>query len=296
MEDQGIMGLAPQQGTAAPPPITPPEQAPASSEVDPKLFEAAKNSVTPEEFAKGTMESLRMQDPESAAVVDEIMSAQLPSDIVEGLLQLIDMILQNPQNYPAIRQESIAAGVAEEILPPEFDLEYFAMLQIALRAAPRGPASSGMSEEPEMSMMASQMALPGMGQAPEQFAMGGEVKGDPKLKMVTEYLQNQGRMGDTMLAHISPQEAEMLKQMGGSGTINPVTGLPEFLKKFFKKLGRSVKKLAKSPLGKIAIGVGLAFLTGGTSLVASAAATTGLSTSVIAGAIGSLSLSRGQRP
>jgi hypothetical protein len=31
-----------------------------------------------------------------------------------------------------------------------------------------------------------------------------------------------------MLAHITPEEAEMLLQAGGSGTINPETGLPEF--------------------------------------------------------------------
>jgi hypothetical protein len=38
-----------------------------------------------------------------------------------------------------------------------------------------------------------------------------------------------------MLAHINPREAAMLKRMGGSGTINPRTGLPEY--KFrFKKL------------------------------------------------------------
>ncbi len=38
----------------------------------------------------------------------------------------------------------------------------------------------------------------------------------------------QGRHGDTMIAHINPREAAMLKAMGGAGTINPKTGLPEF--------------------------------------------------------------------
>ena len=37
-----------------------------------------------------------------------------------------------------------------------------------------------------------------------------------------------GRYGDTQLAHINPQEAQMLRAMGGSGTINPYTGLPEY--------------------------------------------------------------------
>ena len=37
-----------------------------------------------------------------------------------------------------------------------------------------------------------------------------------------------GRNGDTMLAHINPQEAALLKSLGGSGTINPATGLNEY--------------------------------------------------------------------
>jgi len=42
-------------------------------------------------------------------------------------------------------------------------------------------------------------------------------------------LASLGRGGDTMLAHINPEEAALLKARGGSGTINPNTGLPEFL-------------------------------------------------------------------
>ena len=41
-------------------------------------------------------------------------------------------------------------------------------------------------------------------------------------------LQNAGRGGDTILAHINPQEARMLKRMGGAGTRNPITGLREY--------------------------------------------------------------------
>ncbi|MCW9045028.1 MAG: peptidoglycan-binding protein, partial [Alphaproteobacteria bacterium] len=48
------------------------------------------------------------------------------------------------------------------------------------------------------------------------------------LKKVAGLLQKQGRNGDTLLAHITPQEAIMLKEKGGAGTVNPVTGLLEF--------------------------------------------------------------------
>jgi hypothetical protein len=40
-----------------------------------------------------------------------------------------------------------------------------------------------------------------------------------------------------MLAHINPEEAALLKSRGGSGTINPNTGLPEF-KKFYKQAAK----------------------------------------------------------
>jgi len=37
-----------------------------------------------------------------------------------------------------------------------------------------------------------------------------------------------GTNGDTMLAHINPAEADLLRRSGGSGTINPRTGLHQF--------------------------------------------------------------------
>lgn len=48
------------------------------------------------------------------------------------------------------------------------------------------------------------------------------------LKGIAALLAKQGRNGDTMLAHINPQEAALLKSLGGAGTINPDTGLPEY--------------------------------------------------------------------
>ena len=48
------------------------------------------------------------------------------------------------------------------------------------------------------------------------------------LKALAEMLRMQGRGQDTILAHITPQEAALLKARGGAGTMNPATGLPEF--------------------------------------------------------------------
>lgn len=55
------------------------------------------------------------------------------------------------------------------------------------------------------------------------------------IKSLANNLAQYGRDGDTMLAHINPEEAGILKALGGSGTINPVTGLPEY-RSFWKSI------------------------------------------------------------
>lgn len=59
--------------------------------------------------------------------------------------------------------------------------------------------------------------------------LGGTGIGSAKL--MAEALRRMGRRGDTVLAHITPEEADMLMQAGGAGTINPDTGLPEFARR-----------------------------------------------------------------
>ena len=62
-----------------------------------------------------------------------------------------------------------------------------------------------------------------------EMMVGSRGMGDAKT--MAEMLRRMGRRGDTMLAHITPEEAEMLMEAGGSGTINPATGLPEFARR-----------------------------------------------------------------
>ena len=64
--------------------------------------------------------------------------------------------------------------------------------------------------------------MPGMKPLVGMNGMGG-------ASDLAEMLRQMGRGRDTVLAHITPEEAQMLMEMGGSGTINPNTGLPEFL-------------------------------------------------------------------
>jgi hypothetical protein len=52
--------------------------------------------------------------------------------------------------------------------------------------------------------------------------------GGTDIAQLAEMIRRMGRGDDKILAHITPEEAAMLKEQGGSGEINPLTGLPEF--------------------------------------------------------------------
>ena len=55
-----------------------------------------------------------------------------------------------------------------------------------------------------------------------------DLNGSSDLAAIAAMLTSKGRGNDTLLAHITPREAEILKAAGGSGTTNPETGLLEF--------------------------------------------------------------------
>jgi SOS response regulatory protein OraA/RecX len=100
-----------------------------------------------------------------------------------------------------------------------------------------------------------------------------------------------GRNGDTMLAHINPEEAAVLKQMGGTGTINPATGLPEygFLSDLWSGVKKVVKKVAPFVLPAVAIFAPTLIPAIGSALGASAALAPVVGTAVIAGGVTALS-------
>jgi hypothetical protein len=82
-------------------------------------------------------------------------------------------------------------------------------------------------------------------------AAQGKGMADGGIASLAQKVQDQGRGNDTMLVHMTPNEVAGLQalamQMGGSGTINPYTGLPEFgwLDKAFKKIIKPVAKIAQ---------------------------------------------------
>jgi len=92
------------------------------------------------------------------------------------------------------------------------------------------------------------------------------------LQALYRDVAGQGREGDTQLAHINPQEAALLKALGGSGTINPNTGLPEY-----KKAVKSVVKLVAKAAPYVGLAYGAYSMAGGSSLFSSFGAKEALS-------------------
>ena len=127
---------------------------------------------------------------------NQIGDMPITAEGLDELVKLLEFALNNPDKYPEIVASAVKDDMVEEgDLPEQFDPVVIISLLVLLY---------GMQERLKQ----------------KGYARGG--------------LAGMGRHGDTMLAHINPREAEMLKRMGGSGTINPRTGYPEYfnLKKF----------------------------------------------------------------
>jgi hypothetical protein len=255
MEDQGIMAL-PQAGMQAP--TAQPQAAIDPKNFSPQVFDYAR--MQPEQFGQDIMGGMEAADPAMVAEFKQALAGmRLPPEVIDALGDMVDTILNDPESYDEIRTEFISEGIPEEILPPTFDAAYFAALNIALDqlSAQQGPVG---------------------------MARGGIMALNP----VATELAKMGRGGDRMIAHVTPAEARMLRRRGGSGTINPYTGQPEFLKKFVKSVvktitqpiksagkavqglvkgvGKVVKKIASSPLGRIALTAAAIYFMGGAGL------------------------------
>lgn len=128
---------------------------------------------------------------------NEIGDMPVTGEGLDELVKMLEFALNNPESYAEIVASAVQDDMIEEgDLPAQFDPVAIISLLVLMY---------GMQERLKQ----------------KGFAKGG--------------LASLGRHGDTMLAHINPREAAMLKRMGGSGTINPRTGLPEY-KFSFKKL------------------------------------------------------------
>ena len=205
------------------------------------IFEQMRQEISPQEFSNEMLASASQVDPQAVAeFTQELQGLDMPPEVLDALNDVVDEILANPERYDELRAQYMGQGLPEDILPEEFDPNFFAALNMAIDQMIAAPAGV------------------------QAFAKGGIAELKPIAKAIASY----GRNGDTMLAHITPAEARMLRRRGGSGTTNPSTGLPEFFNLFksigkaFKSIGKAVKKFVNSTVGRIITTVALGFFLG----------------------------------
>jgi hypothetical protein len=113
--------------------------------------------------------------------------------------------------------------------------------------------------EPAVEALANQLEQEeGMQQEPMMMAEGGLTSIDRARDM----LQRRAPSGE-FLAYINPQEAGILRSMGGAGQDVNVRGVPSFfIKKAVKSVVKAVKSVAKSPIGQIALAIAAPYAIG----------------------------------
>jgi len=198
--------------------------------------------MSSKEFGDELLAGASQVDPQAMAQFrEELSQIDLSPEELDSLNNMVDEVIASPEQYDALREKYSKMGMPEELLPEQFDGQFFAALNMAIDQLIAEPAGV------------------------QAFAQGGIAELKPIAKAIAGY----GRNGDTMLAHITPAEARMLRRRGGSGTTNPATGLPEFfLKKAFKSLGNAVKKFTSSTVGRLVTGLAVGFFLGPAAVAA----------------------------
>lgn len=254
MENEGIMGLPQGQPVQNQGPANQPIYVSSADTYDAALTALGASTNDPAQ-----VEAVRQ------AVRESIADLELSPTELDSLLEILEYMSQNPNEYPQIRQRLIEMGMMDpDDLPEAYDPAYLGMAIMALNEY---QATKAQGAQAPM-----EMAPTVEGLEPMPMAEGG-------LADMAEYLASFGQRGDTILAHITPAEARLLKSMGGSGSINPHTKLPQFfLGKIFKKIKKAVKSLLKNPIVRIVATVALA-----TVLGPAAASVVGAATGTAAG-------------
>lgn len=217
--------------------------------LNPTARDAAPQQQIPEEAVRQFGDALGNLSEDEIQSLRELSDdlREMSQEELTAIKQVIDFLIRRKDQYEIAVQAVIRQGLVEPgDLPPEFDPVFFDILSRMIDDVMRG-------------------------EEPQQFAQGGIAS----LNRKAQKLAKAGRYGDTMLAHLSPKSAKTLKSMGGSGTINPKTGLREYglfdaIGSFFKKAVGVVLPIAlgMTPLGPIlggAIGSGIGAMINGAS-------------------------------
>jgi len=237
--DQGIMSLP--QAEQAPPP-----------------------QLSLNESYGAVQQGLQNASPDASKAVNQTLDSlapmmdQLDDQTLDMLLQLIQYLMDHEKEYPQLIAQLAQKGAFPEgTFPAEYDPQFLSTFGMMIMHAQQG-RSAVPAPSPEMT-------------PPATMARGG-------IAEAARTVARQGRGQDSMLAHITPREAGLLRAHGGMGTMNPSTGLQEFgffdfVGDFFKGVGDAisgvvkgvvniVKDVVSSPIGKILGTIALATFLG----------------------------------
>jgi len=190
-------------------------------------------------------------NPKFTQAIQEIMNrlsqTAVTPEVIAEIIKGLEFVLDHPDQYEQLRAQAIQSGMMDERdSPPKYNRVFVITMLAALYAVQENMPQSAVQE----------------------FSHGG-------LGRSAERLQSMGRGGDTILAHINPKEAEILRRMGGGGTINPNTGLVEFKSGIGKVLGViaavAMPWIAPMVGGAIAGATGMTLGTMGTAALGGAA-------------------------
>jgi len=204
-------------------------------------------------------------------LADELDTFPVPKLMAFG--SLLEYLKKNKDRYKAVVQKLYASKLINEgDLPEEYDERLFAIIEgMVHQALMKKPEGGG----PNMP-------------APMPTAPGYKKGGIVSLHEAAQRVKDAGRNDDTMLAHITPEEAVLLQSRGGAGSINPMTGLPEY--GFFSSIGSFFKSAAPVVLpilgGLVGGPLGAAAGAGVGSLVGGASPASAVKSALFAGAVG----------
>jgi len=204
-------------------------------------------------------------------LADELDTFPVPKLMAFG--SLLQYLKKNKDRYEEVVKKLYDSKLLNEgDLPEEYDDRLFAIIE--------GMVHQAMMKKPEG-------GGPNM-PAPMPTAPGYKKGGIVGLHEAAQKVKNAGRNDDTMLAHITPEEAMLLKSRGGEGSINPETGLPEY--GFFSSIGsffKSAAPIVLPILGNMVGGpLGAAAGAGVGSLIGGASPASAMKSALFAGAIG----------
>ena len=176
---------------------------------------------------RGDMRSVDARYQELADMLGDDIASETPPEVL-AMLQSQFAAEQAPAGIGALPP---GQGMPPPPMPPGAGAPMPTMM---------GGPEGGPPQPPQMPPGMPMPPTPPAGPAPQNFAQGGIAslpQSGALYEKGTSYsgsdfqsgviLERQGRFGDSMLAHLTPQQHELLSTMGGGSTTNPKTGLPE---------------------------------------------------------------------